>query len=241
MPQSYIDREPKFMPLGWIATRQLALLARFLGKIVHDVLPAALASVIGGFLFTQYQFGHNAVPRPATEAVVPASAEMMALVRDEHAVIIDYLKTQMAAEKSRLAAADADTARAGADGQAIDPQTTADTKTPDVKVPAEIPNRHSSAAMAAPKSANPHPKPPGAVAAAPHAPLLIAEVQQTGTAAPADRLAREPDSLLAKTLDVKDHVVAATLGVVSAIGNIFASVGERIVGPASARPFSAAS
>ena len=38
------------------------LLAGFLGKFVLDILPAALASVIGGFLFTQYQAGHPAAP-----------------------------------------------------------------------------------------------------------------------------------------------------------------------------------
>src|SRR5215469_17674606 len=89
------------------AGRDAPLLARFLGKFVLDIMPAALASVIGGFLFTQYHFGHSA-PKPVLEQVTPASAEMMAMVRDEHAVIIDYLKTQMAAEKSRVAAEDAD-------------------------------------------------------------------------------------------------------------------------------------
>ena len=86
-------------------------MTRFVGKFVLDIMPAALASVIGGFLFTQYHFGHSA-PKPVLEQVTPASAEMMALVRDEHAMIIDYLKTQMAAEKSRAAAEDADLARA---------------------------------------------------------------------------------------------------------------------------------
>src|SRR5271166_1160713 len=81
------------------------LLTRFLGKFVLDIMPAALASVIGGFLFTQYHFGHSA-PKPVLEQVTPAPAEMMALVRDEHAMIIDYLKTQMAAEKSRVAVED---------------------------------------------------------------------------------------------------------------------------------------
>ncbi len=230
-----IDREYRPLPPRWTASRQLALLARFAGKIVHDVLPAALASVIGGFLFTQYQFGHNALSRPATEAVVPASAEMMALVRDEHAVIVDYLKTQMAAEKSRLAAADADAAHAVMDNQAADAKSLADAKA------AEAPTRRIAAAVVAPKSATPHPRPAAVVAAVPHGPLVIAEAQQTSAAAPADRLARDPDSLFAKALDAKDHVVAATLGAVSAIGNLFASVGERIVGPASARPFNAAS
>ncbi len=43
-----------------------------------------------------------------------------------------------------------------------------------------------------------------------------------------DRLASDPDSLLAKTLDLKDHVVAGARHAVSAIGDVFASVGERI-------------
>src|SRR5439155_20034410 len=82
------------------------------------ILPAALASVIGGFLFTQYQFGRTAPPQPALEQISPASAEVLALVRDEHAAIISYLDLQMAAEKSRLAAQDAETARAVADAKA---------------------------------------------------------------------------------------------------------------------------
>src|ERR1700684_1215124 len=80
------------------------ILARFAGKFVLDIMPTALASVIGGFLFTQFHFGRAPVQHPALEQVTPASAEMMALVRDEHAMIVDYLKTQMAAEKSRQAA-----------------------------------------------------------------------------------------------------------------------------------------
>ena len=51
------------------------LLARFAGKFVLDIMPAALASVIGGFLFTQFHFGHSA-PKPVLEQVTPASAEM---------------------------------------------------------------------------------------------------------------------------------------------------------------------
>ncbi len=59
---------------------------------------------------------------------------------------------------------------------------------------------------------------------------------------PADRLARDPNSLLAKTLDLKDHVVAATRHVVSAIGEVFASVGETIGGAIpGARQFNSAS
>jgi hypothetical protein len=198
------------------------LLARFLGKIVLDVMPAALASVIGGFLFTQYQFGHG-VPHPALEQVQPASAEMMALVRDEHAVIIDYLKAQTAAEKSRLAAADIDAARPA----------------PDAKVAPDVPIRHVAAVVVAAKPAALRSRVPAAAAAVPRAPLVIAQAGPNAElatvpadgAASDDRLARDPDSLLAKTLDLKDHVVAATRHVVSAIGDVFSSVGERIGGP----------
>jgi hypothetical protein len=198
------------------------LLARFLGKIVLDVMPAALASVIGGFLFTQYQFGHG-VPHPALEQVQPASAEMMALVRDEHAVIIDYLKAQTAAEKSRLAAEDTDAARPA----------------PDARVAPDAPIRHVAAVVVAAKPAAPRNKVPVAAAAMPRAPLVIAQAGPNAElatmpadgAASGDRLARDPDSLLAKTLDLKDHVVAATRHAVSAIGDVFSSVGERIGGP----------
>ena len=67
------------------------ILRRFLTKLVIDVFPAALTSVVGGVLVAHYQFGY-AVQRPATEQVAPASVEMVKLVRDEHSAIMDYLK-----------------------------------------------------------------------------------------------------------------------------------------------------
>ena len=103
-------------PRNCTAHIEFPFLARFVGKFVLDILPAALASVIGGFLFTQYQLG-RAAPPPA-EQMSPAPAEVLALVRDEHEAIIGYLKSQMAAEKSRLVAQDAETARAVADAKA---------------------------------------------------------------------------------------------------------------------------
>jgi hypothetical protein len=227
---------------GKLATGKLAsehgvpLLARFLGKFILDIMPAALASVIGGFLFTQFQFGH-AVPRPALEQVTPASAEMMALVRDEHAAIIDYLKTQMAAEKSRVAAEDADLARAQEDSKI------ADTKTPaavpviallDTKPAAETAPRRGAAVAAAAKPIVWHAKAPVVAAApAPRAPIVIAQADPSQDAPPADRRASDPDSLLAKTLDLKDHVVAATRHAVSAVGDMFAAVGGALTPSAS--------
>jgi hypothetical protein len=70
---------------------------------VLDILPAALASVIGGFLFSHYQLGRVILPAQVAEQHTAASAEMMKLVRDEHALIVDFLNAEMAAEKSRIA------------------------------------------------------------------------------------------------------------------------------------------
>lgn len=212
------------------------LLTRFLGKFVLDIMPAALASVVGGFLFTQYHFGHSS-PKPALEQVTPASAEMMALVRDEHAMIIDYLKTQMAAEKSRAAAEDADLARAQ------ETSKLAETKSVDNKASAAAPvvaaldtkpaadnAPRKSAANATKPVVWQHAKPQMAAAVplpqpAPRAPLVIAQADPGQNAPNSDRLASDPNSLLGKALDVKDHVVAGARRAVSAIGDMFAAVG----------------
>jgi hypothetical protein len=223
---------------------EFPLLARFFGKFVLDILPAALASVIGGFLFTQYQLGRATVPAP-TEHVSPASAETLALVREEHDAIVGYLKSQMAAEKNRLAEQDAETARAVADAKAAQENAAqekalAEQNAAEIKLSAAVPARHVAAATSA-KIGLPRAKP--AAAPIPVVPTQVAMAQNEqnpqASAVPADRLARDPDSLLAKTLDLKDHVVAVTKQAVSALGDVFASVGERISGsPPSPRPFS---
>jgi hypothetical protein len=240
------------------ATRkQIPLLARFASKFMMDILPAALASVIGGFLFTQYQFGRTAPPQPALEQISPASVEVLALVRDEHAAIISYLDLQMAAEKSRLAAQDAETASAVADAKAVQDavvqeneareKADADLTAAEIKLASVASNHHGAAPGAQAKIAVPRARPTDTSVAGAHAPLVIAQVekqagqnaQQNEVAPQAERLARDPESLLAKTLDLKDHVVAATWHAVTAIADTFASVGERIGGAApNARPFS---
>jgi hypothetical protein len=234
---------PRTLPRIWSGPHTPPLVARFLGKVVLDVLPAALASVIGGFLFTQYQFGHSVNPPAAVQIAAPASAEMIQLVRDEHAMIIDYLKTQVAAQKTRLAAEDAD-ARTTAD---VAPPADADAPA-EPKAAADGPARHL--AIVAPKASTARPKPPVTPSAAPlppaRPPLVVAQADQSA-APPTDRLASDPNSLLAKTLDLKDHVVDATRHAFSAIGDVFSSVGERIGGitnpdsGAAGRQFSSAS
>jgi hypothetical protein len=198
------------------------LLKRFVGKLLVDVLPATFVSVLGGFIITQYQFNHTAVSRPATEQVVPASVEMMQLVRDEHAVIIGYLQTQMAAEKNRHAAEDA--AVADARLAAAEPSAPA---------AAPVPAPRPVATVVAAKPVPARTKVATAPVLPPHAPLLIAQTDQAVSATPVAEPAPAPESksLLTRTLEVKDHVVGATLHAVSAIGSIpswIASMGDRV-------------
>jgi hypothetical protein len=200
------------------------LLKRFVGKLVVDVLPATFVSVLGGVIIAQYQLNHAAAPHPATEQVVPASAEMMQLVRDEHAVIIDYLKAQMAAEKNRHAAEDA--AVADARLAAAEPPAPAPAAAPP-------PAPHAVATAIVVKPVPARAKVATAPVLPPHAPLQIAQADQPVSAAPAADPAPESKSLLTRTIEIKDHVVGATMHVVSAIGGIpswIASMGDRVGG-----------
>src|SRR5258708_20456764 len=99
---------PKNLAQKDLAPKDLApLLKRLAAKLVVDVLPATFVSVLGGVIIAQYQLNHASASHPATEQVVPASAEMLQLVRDEHAVIIGYLKTHFPFDTNRHAAEDA--------------------------------------------------------------------------------------------------------------------------------------
>jgi hypothetical protein len=148
----------------------------------------------------------------------------------------------MTAEQNRAAAEDAASARAEADAKAA-ADTAADTQAAEAKSASEAPVRQIAAFQPAPA----HIKKAVAVAVvAPSAPLVIAQADpgadQDDAVAPGDRLARDPNSLLAKTLDLKDHVVAATRHVAAAIGDVFTSVGQSIgVTAPSVRQFSSAS
>ena len=209
-------------PRSLVPHHAAPLLKRFVGKLVVDVLPATFVSVLGGVIIAQYQLNHAAAPHPATEQVVPASAEMMQLVRDEHAVIIDYLKTQMAAEKNRHAAEDA--AVADARLAATEPPAPA-------ADPLPAPRAVATAIIAKPVAART--KVAFAPVLPPHAPLQIAQTDQPVSATPAAEPAPESKSLLTRTIEIKDHVVGATLHVVSAIGGIpswIASMGDRVGG-----------
>jgi hypothetical protein len=62
-----------------------------------------------------------------------------------------------------------------------------------------------------------------------HEPLVVAQLAPEPVAAPVAQPAPQPKSLLSRTLDLKDHMVGATLHAVSAIGAIpswIASMGD---------------
>jgi hypothetical protein len=104
----------------------------------------------------------------------------------------------------------------------------------DVKPATETAPRHSAAVTAAAKPIVWHAKTPGmapvvvapAATPAPHPPLVIAQAGPSQDAP--DRLASDPDSLLAKTLDLKDHVVAGARRAVAAVGDMFSAVGDAL-------------
>lgn len=75
--------------------RTLPLFVRFLSKFVLDIMPAALASLIGGFLFTQYQLA----PKPAEQKlaaqqiVLAQQAEhVLKIVADDHALLKEFVR-----------------------------------------------------------------------------------------------------------------------------------------------------
>ena len=130
-----------------MTTADAPLLMRLLAKVLLDILPAVIASVIGGLLFTHYQLGGLGVPAAAALSA-PANAEMMQLLRDEHAVIVDYLKAQLAAEKSRAAEQDREMRAAAA--EAAEPAPPAVTLV--LPLPAPSPRRWRRYCWVSPRS-----------------------------------------------------------------------------------------
>ncbi len=186
------------------------VLKRFIAKLVHDVLPAALASLIGGLVYTHFQSVR--APVPVAAQVVPASPQMMQLLRDEHGLILNYVKAQAAIEKKLLA--DEATPRVPADAQpAVSPAA--------AQLPVNV-------ALTMVKSPPVRGKAPIVGASLP--PLVVAEVQQTESV---KTDGRDDDSLIARTIGIRDHVIAVTHRAVSVIGGIpswIGSIGDRIGG-----------
>lgn len=70
--------------------RNSPFLSRFFSEPLYGILPAAIASVVGGMLVSHYS--QLSVAAPIAAVGTPAGAEMMQMVHDEHAIIISYLQ-----------------------------------------------------------------------------------------------------------------------------------------------------
>lgn len=201
-----------------ILPKAAPLFARLLSKLVLEVLPASLASVIGAILLAHYQFGHPAMPAGGVAAVAPgpASPEMLKLVRDEHDLIRDFLIAQQAAQSGRYATAEAPSADAAVNAQvaaaiARHAGNATAAKTPETRAKAGV--TASLPAAPAPVAAMP------AVAAAPQALPAIAGLQNS--AAPTPPV--EHRSLVGRIVRAPLHAVMAIGGIPSWIGHRFGS------------------
>lgn len=194
------------------APTPVPLLVRLLDKLVVEVLPAALASLIGGLLLVHYQFRGPTVAPAAVAGAGAASPEMVQLVRHEHAVLQQLLAAQEAAQQYQMTA-DAGDAGGPATGLPV-------AKGRGVLSEAK-PRRHRTASAA-----------PLAVTPAPGPAAVIAQVRQIPEAAD-DRPA-----LIAGTLAATDRVVDAALQAAKAIGGIPLWIGHRL-GADSPNPQSA--
>lgn len=228
------------------------LFARLLSKLVLEVLPASLASVIGAVLLAHYQFGHPSVSAAGTATPLPASPEMLQLVRDEHDLIRNFLNAQQAAQAGRYATADV-AADAAADVPSAKDATDAELIAAALRrtanaapAKASAPHAKVAAVASAPQAIAPAPAaaipaaPLPAVAPAPQELSGVAGLQNSAPPPPAP----ESRSLVARILTVKDHVVSAPLHAVKAIGGIPSWIGHRLGSEEpdpSERMFSAAS
>ena len=68
---------------------------KFISKFCLEIAPAALATVIGAVLFAQYHAQPTPTPAPlAAEVSAVAPEHLAAMVQEEHALLVDYLKRE---------------------------------------------------------------------------------------------------------------------------------------------------
>jgi hypothetical protein len=89
--------------------RKFPSLSRFYSKLFYELIPAAIASAVGGMVFNHYT--KAPVVTPPVAIVSPASVEMLQMVRDEHAVFVDYLKKNAETRQQAELAAEQDAKR----------------------------------------------------------------------------------------------------------------------------------
>jgi len=220
------------MDKSTILPKAAPLFARLLSKLVLEVLPASLASVIGALLLAHYQFGHPSMPAGNVAAVAPgpASPEMLQLVRDEHDLIRNFLIAQQAAQTDRYAEANAPAADAAVGAQLA----AAIARHAGNAVAARAPESRAKTGATASLPAAPAPEAAmPVVAAAPQALPAVGGLQNSAAPIPP----AEHRSLVGR-------IVRAPLHAVMAIGGIPSWIGHRFGGDdadSDERMFSAAS
>jgi hypothetical protein len=188
------------------------LARRFVTKLIQDIVPGALASLIGGFLLAHYGLIWPA--EPAAVQAPPASVAMMGVLRDEHALVADFVRAETAGEKMRSQAVSGDAAAAA--------------PTRATAAPVVIAAPRLQAAITPVSGVVMNGKAPAVLASLP--PLVIAQTppQPSEAAIPA----AEHHGVFFTEV-IKDRVVAATQRAVAAIGGIpswFGAIGDRIGG-----------
>jgi hypothetical protein len=84
----------------------LGMISKTSSKFFHEVMPVALASVIGTMLVNHYS-RQPASPSIVVQAPPPAAREaMFQTLRDEHELIVDYLRRDADAQRAAEAARD---------------------------------------------------------------------------------------------------------------------------------------
>lgn len=143
-------------------------LRRFVRKFVFDVIPGALASLVGAAFFAQHW---AQPPQPArievTERVAWQSEQIAQMIRDEHALMVEFLKKEQEREAARQPLSVKDMKAREAAAVAIPPRRVVDVAR-EVKAPTPV------------AASLPSTKPDVAVVALESGPLVAPEPKPTG-------------------------------------------------------------
>jgi hypothetical protein len=157
-------------------------LRRFVRKFVFDVIPGSLASLVGAILFSQYWAQPQAPARLVDiPRVAQQSEQIVQMIRDEHALMVEFLKKEQQREIARQ------------------PLSVKDMKAMEPAV--AVPARRSVEAAAEPKALAPLPpaKPEVEVVAIESGPLVAPEPKPVGAFA---RIATVASALTDKAVDL---------------------------------------
>lgn len=167
-------------------------LTRFASKFTFDVMPAALASLVGGLLFAQV--GRGLPPAPSVQ---PAGPQMMQMLAEEHALMLERLRQDVAAQERERVAADEASAAAKAAAAAADKIARLRRETREITV-ADAMVSGGNVKRPTEKAATPLPPQSETVAAAPVRQPLDLQIAAANSQTAATDTVRERVGLLAR-------------------------------------------